>query len=114
MARRSDDSNRASVPLESTVKRKCDKMIAMRNGYVIQVNADERGRKGAPDRVYCYRGRFIAVEYKRSEKEKPTPLQLEHRRQIFNAGGCWMLVWDHKQLESLLDNFDRIEGIGKE
>jgi len=70
------------------------------------VNADERGSSGAPDRVYCYRGRFIAVEYKRSEKEKLRKLQQKHKEWIEKAGGIHITASSWADVEPYVNLLD--------
>lgn len=42
---------------------------------------------GTPDRLGCVAGKFVALEGKRSPKEKPTPLQKYNIERINIAGG---------------------------
>ena len=44
------------------------------------------GKSGVPDIVFCYRGRFAAIEVKR-EGKKPTKLQDLRIAEVHNAGG---------------------------
>lgn len=48
------------------------------------------GRNGIPDRVVCYRGKFIGIEIKAGEN-KPTPWQERCLREIVEAGG--VAIW---------------------
>jgi len=87
------------IPYESDIRKRCDNLMKKRGAYICPVNQDERGSSGAPDRVYCYKGMFIAVEYKRSASEKASRLQLHHKDMIRSAGGKWYLIWSSEQLE---------------
>lgn len=42
---------------------------------------------GIPDMLGCVRGKFVAIELKKSEKEKPTEMQLYHLKTIADCGG---------------------------
>ena len=48
-------------------------------------------RRGVPDVLVCYRGRFLALEIKRPG-QRPTTLQLAVIRQIRGAGGTAEVV----------------------
>lgn len=58
----------------------------------------DRAKSGIPDIIACINGTFVAMELKRSEKEKATPLQLYTLEQIHNAFGYSKVVtpgnWD--------------------
>lgn len=58
---------------------------------------------GLPDRVGCVNGRYISIEFKRSEREyrttqTKTNIQEYTRREIERAGGlglfCWPEIWE--------------------
>lgn len=69
----------------------------VRNGY---------GRRGVPDIVVCYRGRFLGVECKRPPEEgkKPPEADVWQQRElaaIVEAGGRAIVAWsvDHVREE---------------
>lgn len=70
------------------------------------------GERGAPDiRITC-EGRSIAIEVKRSEKEKPTKDQQKWAAEFCAAGGRYWVIWDAAQAELSLRRFldDRLAG----
>jgi hypothetical protein len=50
------------------------------------------GRAGASDFLLCVHGRFLAIEAKRDEKEKPTKLQMDFLKSVLAAGGDTFIV----------------------
>jgi hypothetical protein len=102
-----DDKPLQFPTLEANIRRSCDERMRRRGAYVVQVNADERGPSGAPDRVYCYKGRFIAVEYKRDMKSKPTPLQLRHFAAVLEAGGYAIIARNWEDIDMVLSSIDK-------
>ena len=49
-------------------------------------------KRGVPDILVCYKGRFIAVETK-ADNGRPTELQLYHIKRIQEAGGIAMVLY---------------------
>jgi hypothetical protein len=72
----------------------------LKNTWVYK--ASDRSKKGIPDIVMCVDGTFVAMELKRSEKEKATPLQKHTLQEIAEAKGYgwevnpenWDDTWD--------------------
>lgn len=50
--------------------------------------------KKVVDFIVCYKGKFYAIETKRSEREKPTPLQDITMQEIEEAGGKCCVEFD--------------------
>lgn len=50
------------------------------------------GASGTADVVACYRGKFIAIECKATDKDKPTSLQRLYAQGVHNADGLVLLV----------------------
>ncbi len=48
--------------------------------------------RGTPDILACIGGRFVAIELKRDEKQKPEPLQEHELKKILDAGGTALVV----------------------
>lgn len=44
-------------------------------------------KKGDPDNLLCVLGHFVGIEYKKSERDKPTRLQIHKLNKIRDAGG---------------------------
>lgn len=72
--------------LEKNFQRKVQKDLKLMPDCWFYKAAD-RSRSGIPDIIACINGTFVALELKRSEKEKATPLQLYTLDEINNAGG---------------------------
>lgn len=53
----------------------------------------QRALRGTPDFLMCVNGRFVALELKKSSKEKPDPLQLHNLELIQKAGGVGLVVF---------------------
>lgn len=55
------------------------------------VKTQQRSVRGTPDFLGCVSGHFVALELKRSIKEKPDPLQAHNLKKILEAGGfAWV------------------------
>lgn len=63
-------------------------------------------KKGVPDRLLCYRGRFLAIEVKADETKKPTPWQAREIAAINTAGGEAIVVWNVDQVKQLIAMID--------
>jgi hypothetical protein len=69
----------------------------MQNGY---------GKRGVPDDLICYKGLFLAIEYK-APKQHPKVLQSMQLEEIKIAGGAATVAWS---MDDIRDLFER--GIG--
>lgn len=56
--------------------------------------ASPNTNKGIPDLIGVLNGIYVALEVKRPEGGKPTPVQLEHLQRIANAGGLAFVTND--------------------
>lgn len=63
---------------------------ALPSVYVVKIQ--QVAIRGTPDILACIAGRFIAIELKRDEKEKPAPIQRYALAKISNAGGLSFVV----------------------
>jgi len=71
---------------EGYEKADIDKYLEAIGAYVVKPATFGYGKSGVPDRVFCYRGRFGAIEVKR-EGKKPTKLQEMRIKEIQQHGG---------------------------
>ena len=62
------------------------------------------GKGGVPDRVICYRGRFIAIEVKALGK-KATPRQEQRIDEIRAAGGGASVVWSVLDVQRVIATY---------
>jgi hypothetical protein len=75
------------------------------------------GRKGVPDRLVCYRGRFLALEVKRPPEERKKNPEAEkwQAREIAAinvADGVARVVWSVKQVVALISALeDEYQGL---
>ena len=84
---------------ESKVKKKGRTILDQMGVYHFPPFSGGYGRAGVPDDVGCYRGRFIAIEYK-ANGGKPTALQLRELRLIKESGGIALII-DETNVENL-------------
>lgn len=88
-----------STPLESVFQRRVlKKLKSLPNVWCFK--ASDRIKAGIPDVIACVNGRFVAMELKRSDREKPTPLQTHTLSQIIKANGMGIVVTP--------ENFDEV------
>ena len=63
-----------------------DKYLREIGAYVVKPATFGYGGSGHADRIFCYRGRFGAIEVKR-EGAQPTALQLHRIEEVRKTGG---------------------------
>lgn len=61
---------------------------------------------GCADILAAYRGWFIALEVKRDEKAKATPMQEQFLGGVRRAEGIASVVWSVGQVKAILDAID--------
>lgn len=65
-------------------------------------------RAGIPDRIICYKGKFIAIELKRPDgKGRESKRQEIEGFKILNANGIYAVVDSIEQLKSILQKVER-------
>lgn len=83
---------KSNRPLESSFQKKVvRKLKTLPNTWFYK--ASDRVRVGVPDIVICTNGNFVALELKRDEKAKPTPLQQHILEKIEHANGIAKVVY---------------------
>lgn len=69
---------------------------ALPNTFVISVQ--QQALRGTPDHLLCCNGFFVALEYKKDGKSKPSAIQRWSLEKIKKAGGLALVVfpgnWD--------------------
>jgi hypothetical protein len=86
---------------ESKVKKKGRTILDQMGVYHFPPFSGGYGRAGIPDDIGCYRGRFIAIEYK-ANGGKPTALQLRELQNIRESGGIALII-DETNVENLME-----------
>ena len=78
--------------LETVFKEKILPLIRkLPNTWAVKIQ--QRSIRGTPDIIICVSGMFVALELKKSQKEKPDPLQDHNLLQINKAGGLGLKVY---------------------
>lgn len=73
--------------------------------YLYNTPGGQFGQAGAPDMFICWRGKFIGLEVK-SDKGKPTKLQLMRIDEIRKAGGIAEVIYGKDQ--GMLDDIKSV------
>lgn len=81
----------AATP-ESKVKAKIKKILEENNVYYAMPIGTGYGRSGVPDFLCCVDGKFLAIEAKATDKDKPTALQMREMKRIEDVGGCAVVI----------------------
>ncbi len=90
---------------EQDYQKKIIKLLESRGAYVVKVSV--ASKKGVPDVLACYKGKFIAVEVKTPKTMgNVSPLQVVNLRKINDAGGIATVAWSHYMVEDILDQID--------
>ena len=87
---------------EGKLKRICRAWLREDGAYVFSPVQMGYGAATVDDLV-CWRGRFVAIEYKRPDtRPPPTPRQKVILQQVAAAGGWTLVVYDLGELQSVL------------
>lgn len=78
---------------ESTLVDNIRKVLKKRGVKTLKIHGNAYHEAGTPDIVGCYDGHFLALEVKRDEKSKPTPLQVQRLAEWYSAGAITAVVW---------------------
>ena len=83
---------------EQIVQKKIIKYLESKGAYVVKVVS--ASKKGVPDIIACYKGKFIAIEVKAPGKERNvTELQKYNLEKIREAGGISLVA---SQVEDII------------
>ncbi len=82
---------------ESKVKANVVKQLKALGAYYFFPLSGGFGRRGVPDVVGCYKGRFFGIECK-AGSNKPTALQTKNLQEIDASGGVSMVVNENNML----------------
>lgn len=78
--------------VESDFQRKATKWLESNGAYCRKQNASGLSKKGTPDYLNCLDGVFLAIEYKKSEKDKPSELQKKNINDINKSNGIAIVL----------------------
>lgn len=76
---------------EKTIQSAILKFLNSLHPEVYAVKVILANKRGVPDILCCYKGKFIAIEVKRPESKTPN-YQLFQGQLIKDAGGVWYVV----------------------
>lgn len=96
----------ASTP-EAKVKRVVTQQLKEIGAYYFYPVTGGYGKSGVPDIIGCYRGNFFGIECK-AGRNKPTPLQEKHLREIAEAGGVSLVV-NEENMRSVVELLKALE-----
>lgn len=92
---------------ESKLQDKIQKFLKSKGAWVVKFHGSPYTKKGTPDLLVCYKGRFIALEVKLPGKENnTTELQMYQIGKIREAGGLAVVVSSVEHVEKLLKFID--------
>lgn len=77
---------------ESLFQKKATKWLENKGAYCIKYNASGISRTGVPDYICCLKGVFLAIEFKKDIKSKPSELQKYNIKKINDAGGIAIVL----------------------
>lgn len=77
---------------EKNFENKVKKFLKDAGCYYVKFFANRNTQAGIPDLLCCIAGRFIAIEVK-ADNGHPSPLQLEHQREIRQADGICIILY---------------------
>lgn len=86
---------------EKRVKKKVVELFKKYQVWYFMPANNGFGKSGIPDFIGIVRGRFVGVECKADKTKKPTELQIKRGKEIVEAGGMWMVVYDADTLAAL-------------
>jgi len=85
------------MPSEANIVRSMVRELNSIDGvYCFRTHGGSFQMRGTPDIIGCARGRFFAIEAKRSDKEAPSSAQLYILCLLKNAGGETFVSYDPK------------------
>lgn len=93
------------MPRERTIHAAGVHRLKQRGAYLVSQTSPPADA-GTPDVLACYRGRFLAVEWKQPG-QKPTPVQHARAREILRAGGIYVVARSVADVDRALDGIDR-------
>lgn len=110
-----EEEPRLETPIKQDIKAYLDSLGA--DCWHVAFHNMGYGPSGIPDRLCCYKGRFLAIEVKRTPTAKPRKLttqeqraQVHQQRQIaavIAAGGRAIVAWSVDHVREEIEAIDR-------
>jgi hypothetical protein len=86
---------------ETSIKDSIQSYLHSVGAWEVKIWGNQYMRKGIPDILCCYKGRFIALEIKRPG-EVPDKLQKYELEQIRKAGGITEVVFSKNDVKEIM------------
>lgn len=102
----SRDEGPALGMLESTFSRQVQKYVESRGWWVVKYHASQYTKKGIPDLIACFRGRFVSLELKTGSSL--SQWQIRVGADIMSAGGYWACITPNTYQEEIARVEDEI------
>jgi Holliday junction resolvase len=83
------------------------RMLRRRGAWTVQLGSETAVRRGAPQMLACYAGRFLAIEVKAPRGPGPTRTQRLQLEALDRAGAITLVARSVCEVEALLDDLDR-------
>ena len=94
---------------ESKIKKAINEYLDSIGAYHVPYFTNGYGRRGVPDRLVCYRGRFVALEVK-SPGGSASAWQRREIASIVAAGGRAEVVWSVDDVREIIARIDLERG----
>ena len=92
---------------EAKTKRKVVEILKKHKVWYFFPANNGFGKAGIPDIIAIVNGEFVGIEVKADKTKKPTALQVKCGKEIEEAGGTWLVVFDDitfQVLEAVIEN----------
>lgn len=90
---------------ESKLEKEVEKYMKERKIWQLARFQAQYSQNGLPDRLYLYKGLLLGLELK-TDKGKPTNLQLKKLKAINDNGGIGVIIRNVKEVENLIYYID--------
>ena len=90
---------------ESKLEKEVERYMKERKIWQLARFQAQYSQNGLPDRLYLYKGLLLGLELK-TDKGKPTNLQLKKLKAINDNGGIGVIIRNIKEVENLIYYID--------
>lgn len=100
--------SRSDVPLESAITARIMRYLKdlAPDGWWYKVWGSGMQRRGVPDIVGLYRGRFVALEVKRPQLGRASEMQMHTIELIRAAGGVAEIVTSREEARAIIERLE--------